>query len=428
MRAKSLPGLAIAGLFGVLTAACSGGGTPSVTTAVTSVVQAPPIATANLDRIFRIGVLLPTTGSAKALAQPMITAIGLAEQEINAAGGVFGRPVEIYMRDEGGDTISATSAFAQLVDVDRVDAIVGPSSSRVALGLIESIKRRKMPTCSPATTAIDLSTPADGNFFFRTIPSDELEARAIAEAIDKTGRKSVAIVYPDDDFGAAMNDFIRLGLQRKGTSIRTSEAYDPSATKFNELAKRVFTSPAPDSIALVGLAEPGAQVLGALRAEGGPRVQMVVSAGLRRSNLFEAIPGGKPDILGEIRGVSPAAWSFRSSWTAKFAQVPGAGSEAYASYAYDCAMLLALAATTSDNEDGVAIAQNVVPNSVGGTNCAEFAACIALIKDDKNIDLFGASGQLDLNVDGDPQSGRYDLFTFDANGRDVSGDTAIDVG
>jgi ABC-type branched-subunit amino acid transport system substrate-binding protein len=427
MRAKSLSRLAVA-LAALLTVtACTGGGTPTVTSTTVGVIIEPLVSAANLDGVLRIGVLLPTTGPAKALAQPMLVAIDMAVAEINAAGGVFGRPVELMRRDEGTDAVSAATAFAELLDIDRVDVIVGPSSSRIALGLIDGLARRKIPTCSPAATAIDLGRSGDGGFFFRTVPSDRLEALAMAAAISTTGQQSVDIVYPDDDFGTAMAEDIRVGLLRSGTNVLAAVPYNPSATQFTDVAAKVFVTPAPRSIALIGLPDPGAQVLGALRTAGGSGVQIVVNAGLRRADLFETVLGGKPEALDRVRGVSPASWAARPEWTERFKVQPEVGSDSYAAFAYDCTMLLALAATAAKTDEGTVVAANIVPTSLGGTTCFDFVPCVELITEGRNIDFSGASGRLDLLDVGDPQSGRYDLFTFDKSGRDVSGQTTVDV-
>jgi branched-chain amino acid transport system substrate-binding protein len=432
MLAKShsrLARTAFVALLVVGSAACTGDGTPT-TTVVTAVRQPTAVvARRNIDNVLRIGMLLPSTGPAKVLAEPMVTAVKLAINDINEAGGFLGNSVVLYPRDEGADAVSAESAFAQLLDVDYVDVVVGPASSRVALGLIDGIARRKVPTCSPATTAIDLSNPADGGFFFRTIPSDRLSALALADTISSTGKRSVDIVYPDDDFGTAMAETIRSGLQRKGTTVLDLVPYDPHATtaEVDTVTDRVLASPRPEGIALVGAPNPGAQILGALRARGGPGIQMVVSSGLRRNDLLATIQGAKPDLLEGIRGISPSATSYGPAWTERFAQIPEVGSSAYAAYAYDCTVLLALAAAAAKTDDGTAIMANVLPTSLGGTTCGDFAGCLKLLNEGRNLDYFGASGPLDLADNGDPQNGIYDVFTFDNTGRDVSDGRVIGV-
>jgi branched-chain amino acid transport system substrate-binding protein len=388
---------------------------------------APAIANANIDGTFRIGVLLPTSGTARSLAEPMLLAIDMAAADINNNGGLFGKPVVVVRRDEGADAASASTAFAELVDTDRADVIVGPASSRVALGLIDRIAARTVPTCSPAATAIALETQADNSYFFRTVPSDSLEASAMARLIASTGQRSTTIVYPDDDFGRSMNALVRAGLERFGNTVLPAVPYDTNTSQFSAITARVLNEPTPDTVAVIGLPDPGARLLAALRSAGGTRLQAVVNAGLRRNDLFASIPGGKPDILDNVRGVSPSAEPLRQVWATRYAAFSRGASDAYAAYAYDCTLLLALAALTAGSDDGPSIMANVGPTSLGGTPCFEFKECADLIVAGRNIDFYGNSGKLDLLANGDPDSGRYDVFTFDKAGRDQSSDTPLEV-
>jgi branched-chain amino acid transport system substrate-binding protein len=419
--------LAVVAVTATVSAACSGGSTPSGSSIAPTATAAPVAERANLDGSFRIGVLLPTTGPGRALSEPMLLAIDMAVSDINAAGGLFGQGVTVYRRDEGSDAKSASSALAELAGTDRVDVIIGPASSRLARGMFSTIAERSLPTCSPAATAGSLSDSNDRGFFVRTMPSDDLEAAAMAQAIASTGGRSTAIVYPDDEFGVAMTARLREGLRQNGNTVLPPVAYDPAARTFDDVTARVFTDPMPDSVALIGVPEPGASVLAALRTVGGRQVQTVVNAGLRTNNLFASIPGGRPDILDTVRGVSPAAAPQRAAWAERFVAFSNGSSAVYAGYAYDCAVLLALAAHAGKGEDGNEIVQQLVPTSLGGTTCFEYAECAELLDDGRNIDLFGVSGPLDLAPNGDTSVGRYDVFTFDKTGRDISAATVLEV-
>ena len=115
-----------------------------------------PIVRRNVDGALRIGVWLPTSGPAAALGSPLAAGVELAVQEINEAGGVNGRMVQVANRDEGGDPATAYQALRELLEQEQVDVIVGPSSSRVALGAIDTLAAAHVVDCSPTTSAIDL--------------------------------------------------------------------------------------------------------------------------------------------------------------------------------------------------------------------------------------------------------------------------------
>jgi len=134
----------------------------------------------------------------------------LAEKEINEAGGVNGRPIQLLMRNEGSDPGEASISLDALLD-RGVDAIVGPASSRIAANLLASTVHAAVPVCSPTATAIELDHFPDKDLFFRTVPSDSLQAMALGSAIVETGRSNVAVLYADDDYGSEFYESLRNG-------------------------------------------------------------------------------------------------------------------------------------------------------------------------------------------------------------------------
>jgi branched-chain amino acid transport system substrate-binding protein len=173
-----------AGIVLVAVASCSGGGGATVpTTSALPSEDTSPIVRRNVDGSLRIGVWLPTSGPAAALGSPLAAGVELAVQEINEAGGVNGRMVRVANRDEGGDPATAYQALRELLEQEQVDVIVGPSSSRTALGAIDTLAAAHVVDCSPTTSALDLGGRRDNGFFVRTIGSEGLEAVALTKAM-----------------------------------------------------------------------------------------------------------------------------------------------------------------------------------------------------------------------------------------------------
>ena len=100
-------------------------------------------------------------------------------------------------------------------------------------------------------------------------------------------------------------------------------------------------------------------------------------------------------------------------------QFPDARTE-YAAYAYDCTILLALAATAAGSDDPDEIAGFMGSVSSSGSPCTTFAECKQLLGEGRNIDYVGASGNVELDDEGDVQGGWFTTFTFDPSGMDVS--------
>ena len=153
------------------------------------------------DGILRIGIMLPESGDGAALGAPLIEAALGASAAINAAGGVLGGKVEVIGNvDEGSSTSTTREAIATLIE-QGVDAVIGPASSTVALATVPQLMEAGILTCSPTATALALDDLPDRSLFFRTAPSDSLQAIAIAEQAERTGALAAVVVNLDDAYG-----------------------------------------------------------------------------------------------------------------------------------------------------------------------------------------------------------------------------------
>src|SRR6266540_2473744 len=158
-----------------------------VTVAAVSAAYAAPAGAqadrGNKDGQLVIGSLAPETGDLSAILDSLRLPVGIAVDEINAAGGVNGQPVKEVTGDDGTDPQVASQTLDRLLTSDKVDAIMGPASSSTALGIIDKIKTNAVLTCSGSTTSADLSKPKAGGYFFRTAPPDRLQGPALAELV-----------------------------------------------------------------------------------------------------------------------------------------------------------------------------------------------------------------------------------------------------
>ena len=216
-------GLGAVGIAAV--SSCTDDGTTTPTspppTVTTTTAPARPA-----DGVLRIGLLLPESGEGATIGQPLIDAARLAVEQINAAGGVLGRPVELETFDEGNNATTAREAIASLLERD-VDAVVGPASSTVALATLDDLLSNGKLTCSPTATSLALDEFPSRELFFRTAPSDSLQAAAIAEHAERTGARTAAVTYLDDAYGRPMAVDTIDALQARGLAL-----LDPEGTGF----------------------------------------------------------------------------------------------------------------------------------------------------------------------------------------------------
>lgn len=415
-RSRQTSVLTVALLLAAVAAGCSSDGGSAVDDTIVDTTTTTVRAQVIGDGQLVIGALLPLSDTL--LGEPMANAVDTAVDRINAAGGVLGERVRLVVADEGSSTATAAESIETLLDSD-VDAIVGPASSLVALSTLDEMVSAGKVVCSPTASALALDGFPDDDLFFRTVPSDSLQARAIAGAADQTGAQRVTIAFVDDAYGRPFADSVETSLTNEGIVVIDRV---PVAADDDDLADEARAVADSDTQVLVLLAngEDGTQFLEALDdVDTSGLATIVVSDAFRNPTSPQRIQGLDPDLRRKIVGLAPQAES--SDTTAPF-DPPGP----YAANAFDCANLIALGAVRADSDAPRDIARQMAQISVSGSACSTFEDCVTTIESGLQIDYNGPSGVTDLLTrTGDPSRAVFDRFIFDDTGRDVLQRTVI---
>lgn len=375
----------------------------------------------NVDGTLKLGALMPETGDLSAIVQSLRVPFDLAVEEINAAGGVNGQPVEIAAADDGSDATKSANGFDRLAESDLVDAIVGPASSDSANAVLDKAKTSRLVTCTGSATAGSLTDAqeddADGGFFFRTAPPDRFQGPALADFVTSEEHTAVALLVRNDPYGTGFAAAMEERFEANGVEVVESVAYDPSAASFDTDVQQVAGAN-PDAVVLIAFPDDGGKVLNAMITGGiGPKdVAIYTADGLQSGGFFERVDAENPSIVEGMKGTAPASapGGVESPFIETFAET---GTDPiFSSYYYDCTMLIALAAQAAGSDDPAEIREEMANVATGGETCNTFADCKALLEEGEDIDFEGASGSLDLSDLGEPESGTYDLWAFDDKG------------
>ncbi|NUT36266.1 MAG: ABC transporter substrate-binding protein [Hamadaea sp.] len=162
-----------------------------------------------------IGGLTAITGTNSGSNPPKLAGAKLALQEINAAGGVLGKPVQFLSGDDGTDATKAKATLDTLIG-QGAQMFFGPSGSGVSKELIPVAAAKKVVLFAPSATSAALSGLNDGGYFFRAAPSDELQSRALADIIMRDGLRRVSIIFRDDAYGAGLQKGVKEELVKAG--------------------------------------------------------------------------------------------------------------------------------------------------------------------------------------------------------------------
>ena len=364
-----------------------------------------------------MGTLLPETGALAFLSEPLVLAVDMAIRDINAAGGVNGADVTLTKGDSGTDPDIANTTVDRLL-TENVDAIVGAAASGITGSVIEKITSAGVTQCSPSNTAAGLGVSGDDGYYFRTAPSDDLQAPALAGVVLGDGYTNVAVVSRADDYGVGFNAYLEPAVEAGGGTIVYNEPYAPESTSFDDVVADVIAS-GPDAVVIVAFEE-GVQLIQAMVEQGaGPQdIQIYITDGMATGELGALIDEANPSIASGMKGTQPAAAPSTGAafFPGAFAEFAPDVSTIFSAQSYDCAILIALAAEAAGSNNSADIAAQMVAVSRDGEKCSTFADCKALLADGADIDYDGASGAIDFLDVGEPGTGIYEVYEYDADG------------
>jgi len=169
----------------------------------------------------RIGAIFSVTGPASFLGEPERNTAKMLEEEINKAGGLLGRKIELIVYDDESDTTKAVTAVDRLVKRDRVVAVIGPSTSGSTLAIVPKIEEAQIPLVSCAA-ARKIVEPVR-RWVFKVAASDILAARKIFADLKQRDLTKVAILTASDAYGAGGREDIKEIAPQMGIALVADE-------------------------------------------------------------------------------------------------------------------------------------------------------------------------------------------------------------
>ena len=187
------------------------------------------IATAADD--IRIGFTPPITGQHAAAGSLQVKAIKLALKEINAAGGVNGKKIDLRIIDSQSTNPGALAALQKAVDQEKVVALIGCLYSTQVLATSDAIKNYGIPTIIGAT---NVSITKQGNpWLFRVRPDDSIAAGAMVRYIkENTKLTKIGLLHDADAMGTGGADLVEKGAKEAGLTIVRREKIATAAKDF----------------------------------------------------------------------------------------------------------------------------------------------------------------------------------------------------
>src|SRR5438876_179274 len=198
----------------------------------------------------RLGTLTPLTGSGGNYGPSMLKAMQWVAGEINAAGGVLGRKLELVSEDDQTNPEAGVRAARKLIDLDKVAAIMGTWASAVTTAVAPLCWESKtfLTTVSGSDTITLL--PHQG-YLVRTQPNTQLQGRKFAEFMVAQGSKRVGILAVQAPFALPTQKIVGEELRKHGAELVAAVVYDKDKTTFRSEIDQVLKA-RPDMLYLNG--------------------------------------------------------------------------------------------------------------------------------------------------------------------------------
>jgi branched-chain amino acid transport system substrate-binding protein len=273
----------------------------------------------------RVGVMGPTTGPWAAEGQDMLRVVTIMADEINLAGGINGRRIEIVPADDGGTPKTAALAAQQLVSQGIV-AVIGSYGSNVTEASQDIYFEADIVHIATGSTAVRLSEKGFP-LFFRTCPRDDEQGRDLAQHIKNLGFTRAAVLHDNTTYSKGLADETRAHFEGLGVTEVFYDGIVPTDRDFTATLVKIQAAN-PDILVFPGYYPQAGMILrqkmelkwdvAMIGGDATNNLALVENAGLSAVNGFYFVsPPGPTDIKTE------KAEQLLAAYQAKYDSVPG---------------------------------------------------------------------------------------------------------
>ena len=197
----------------------------------------PSALAAEKSKPIKIGAIFAITGPASFLGAPEEKTARMMVKQINDSGGVNGQKLELVIKDSGSNPEKAVSFAKQLIEEEKVLAIIGPSTSGETMQIKKLCEENKMILISCAAAEVIVKPVA--KYVFKTAPNDSHAVQWIYDSMKEKGITKIAVLSSNDGFGGAGKKQLEELAKPAGMEILANEVYDKQATDLTDIVTKV---------------------------------------------------------------------------------------------------------------------------------------------------------------------------------------------
>lgn len=363
--------------------------------ALAGTLAAPPIVWAQGEPI-RIATLTPLTGAGGPYGPVMVKAAKAVVDEVNAAGGVLGRKIELISEDDQTSPEAGVRAARKLIDVDKVVAIIGTWSSAVTTAVA--------PLCWESKTFLATVSGADAitqlphqGYLVRTQPNTTLQGRKFGEFALAQGAKRVFFLSPQTPFFQSQLDNITAAVKKGGGEVGSLVYDDKKPSYRSEIDEALRFK--PDALVLGGYT-PDTTVLVKDLYRAGYKGLVIAFGYSVNQKLVDGVPA---EAVEGIYTISPSPAEGSKAYERLVKLIGVKNPDPYTTQVYDETNLIIMAIAAAGQASGTAIKDNIrkVAQSKGGVVVDNAVDGLKAIAAGQAVDYDGASGPCDFTDSGD---------------------------
>ncbi|HEU0260109.1 MAG TPA: ABC transporter substrate-binding protein [Burkholderiales bacterium] len=202
----------------------------------------------------RIGVITDKVGPAKPYSEPTLEGILFGADEINKAGGLLGRKIELLIEDDQGRPDISAAMARKLVDAGAVFILsitLTPATQQQQNVTLEA----KTPQMTPMNSGDTLTTQLPNPYFWQTGPLGSVQIATLLSHARAKQLKRVALISDNSDLGQLLAKFFRAGLEKSGIQVVTEEVVPRGATSAEPQMQKIRAAN-PDALFMAGVLTP----------------------------------------------------------------------------------------------------------------------------------------------------------------------------
>ncbi|HXE96275.1 MAG TPA: ABC transporter substrate-binding protein [Dongiaceae bacterium] len=292
----------------------------------------------------RIGGLFSVTGPAAFIGDPAKKTLEMLVKETNRKGGINGMKVETVIYDTGGDPTKAVQLATRLIKDDKVNVIVGPSTTGESMAVIPLVEKAKIPMISSAAGG-KIVDPVK-HWVFKTAASDHIAVEKLLRYVHGKNQKRIALLTVSDGFGTSGLEQLKAYAAKQGFTIVADEVFAP---KDNDMTPQLtkIRGIKPDAIIAWAL-NPGMAIITKNVKQLDIKVPLYMSHGTATTKYIELAgeaadgvvhPAGKMAIYDSLPKSDPQAKLLKDYYV-EYKKLYGEEATTFGGYAYDAFQLI----------------------------------------------------------------------------------------